>query len=134
MKRGDKIKPTIGKNVSRSRVILYVSCTVGVNPSILGYMSNGEMVPEVMMTLENRSNTGRIARAGSRHLVEVNLAWLSNLMESIKQGTYVKWNTGLGIVEFSVSNGSKINRKPMQREYLSQPIAWHWRRMYAPFS
>jgi hypothetical protein len=31
-------------------------------------MSNGEIVPEVITTLLNRSKTGLIAREGSRHL------------------------------------------------------------------
>lgn len=42
--------------------------TTGWKPRIFGYMSSGEMVPEVMMTLLYRSNTGLIASAGSRHL------------------------------------------------------------------
>ncbi len=33
-------------------------------------MSRGEMVPDVMTTLLKRSNTGPMARAGSRQLVE----------------------------------------------------------------
>ena len=49
-------------------VIAYVSCTTGVNCSIFGYMSSGESVPDVITTLLNRSNTGLIAIAGSRHL------------------------------------------------------------------
>ena len=39
-----------------------------MNWSIFGYMSNGESVPDVMTTELNRSNTGLIAMAGSRHL------------------------------------------------------------------
>ena len=52
----------------RVRVIEYVSCTTGVNCSIFGYMSRGEIVPEVMTTVLNRSKTGLMAMAGSRHL------------------------------------------------------------------
>jgi hypothetical protein len=36
-------------------------------------MSSGEMVPEVMTTEENRSNTGAIAMEGSRQLEAVNI-------------------------------------------------------------
>ena len=36
-------------------------------PKILGYISNGESVPDVIMTDLNRSNTGFIARDASRH-------------------------------------------------------------------
>jgi hypothetical protein len=39
-----------------------------VNWSILGYISNGEIVPDVMTTLLKRSKTGLIASEGSRHL------------------------------------------------------------------
>ena len=46
----------------------YVSCTTGVNCSIFGYISNGEIVPDVMTTLLKRSKTGLMAIAGSRHL------------------------------------------------------------------
>lgn len=46
----------------------YVSCTTGVNCSIFGYMSNGEIVPDVMTTLLKRSKTGLMAKEGSRHL------------------------------------------------------------------
>jgi hypothetical protein len=34
----------------------------------LGYISSGEIVPEVMTTLLNRSKTGFMAKEGSRHL------------------------------------------------------------------
>ena len=54
-------------------------------------MSSGEIVPEVMTTLLKRSNTGRMARDGSRQ---------------------VKWNIGFGTVALSVSNGSRINMNP----------------------
>jgi len=46
----------------------YVSWTTGVNCSILGYMSSGEIVPDVITTLLKRSNTGLIANDGSKHL------------------------------------------------------------------
>ena len=62
------------------------------NPSILGYISSGEMVPEVIMTEEKRSTTGLMAMAASRH---------------------VKWRIGLGTVAVSVSYGSRIRRKPL---------------------
>jgi hypothetical protein len=54
-------------------------------------MSRGEMVPDVMMTLLNRSNTGAIASDGSRQ---------------------VKWKIGLATVACSVSYGSRMSRKP----------------------
>jgi hypothetical protein len=57
----------------------------------LGYISNGEIVPDVMMTEENRSKTGFMAMEASRQ---------------------VKWRTGLGTLAVSDSNGSRIRRKP----------------------
>ena len=39
-----------------------------MNPSIRGYISRGEMVPDVMITEENRSKTGLIAIAASRQV------------------------------------------------------------------
>lgn len=59
---------TSGRNAFLVSVIGYVSCTTGVNCSIFGYISKGEMVPEVITTLLNRSKTGLIARDGSKHL------------------------------------------------------------------
>ncbi len=50
-------------------VIAYDSCTTGVNCSIFGYMSNGEIVPEVITTELNRSKTGLIAIDGSKQLI-----------------------------------------------------------------
>ena len=58
----------IGKNDLRARVMLYDSCTTVVNPSIFGYISSGEIVPEVIMTELKRSKTGLIAIAASRHV------------------------------------------------------------------
>lgn len=63
-----------------------------VKPSILGYISRGEIVPEVMMTEEKRSKTGLIAMAASRQ---------------------VKWRMGLGTVAWLDSYGSRIRRKPL---------------------
>lgn len=59
---------TMGKKAFRVRVIGYDSWMTGWNCSIFGYMSSGEMVPDVMMTLLKRSNTGAIASDGSRQL------------------------------------------------------------------
>ena len=58
----------IGKNERRASVMLYDSCTTVVKPSILGYISKGEMVPDVMITEEKRSNTGFMAIAASRQV------------------------------------------------------------------
>ena len=60
---------TRGKKELRVSVIGYDSCTTGVNCSIFGYISSGEIVPEVMTTLLKRSKTGLIAMDGSKHLV-----------------------------------------------------------------
>lgn len=54
-------------------------------------MSKGEIVPDVMMTEENRSNTGLMAIEASRQ---------------------VKCRTGLGTLAVSDSKGSRIRRKP----------------------
>lgn len=59
---------TMGKKAFRCSVIGYDTSITGWNCSIFGYMSNGEIVPDVMTTEENRSNTGDIANDGSRHL------------------------------------------------------------------
>jgi hypothetical protein len=59
---------TIGKKALRVSVIGYDSWITGWNCRILGYMSSGEIVPEVMMTLPKRSKTGAMAREGSRQL------------------------------------------------------------------
>lgn len=50
----------------------YDSCTTGVNCSIFGYMSKGEIVPEVITTELNRSKTGFIAIDGSKQLIAAN--------------------------------------------------------------
>ena len=63
-----EMKLTKGRNELRVNVIVYVSCTTGVNCSIFGYISNGEIVPDVITTLLNRSKTGAIAKDGSRQL------------------------------------------------------------------
>ena len=59
---------TNGRKAFRVSVMAYVSCTTGVNCNIFGYISRGEMVPEVITTLLNLSKTGLIAREGSRQL------------------------------------------------------------------
>lgn len=63
-----------------------------MKPSIFGYISNGDMVPDVMITELKRSKTGLIAIAASRQ---------------------VKCRTGLGTVAVSDSKGSRIRRKPL---------------------
>lgn len=82
----------IGRKERRANVMLYDSCTTVVKPSILGYISKGEIVPEVIITELKRSKTGLMAIAASRH---------------------VKCKTGLGTVAVSDSNGSRIKRKPL---------------------
>ena len=104
-KRGDTVSLTRGRKAFRVNVIEYVSWTTGVNWSILGYMSRGEIVPEVMTTLLNRSNTGLIAMAGSRQ---------------------VKWNIGFGTVALSVSKGSRMSRKPVYREDVVMILRNRW--------
>ena len=80
----------------------YDSRTVASKRSILGYMSSGERVPEVMMTLEKRSKTGAMASEASRQ---------------------TRWKTGLGTVALSVSNGSRRRRKPACRWSVSECAA-----------
>jgi hypothetical protein len=70
----------------------YDSMTTALKPSILGYISKGEMVPDVMITELNLSKTGFIAIAASKQ---------------------VRWMTGLGTVAVSVSNGSTMSKKPV---------------------
>lgn len=86
-------------------------------------MSKGEIVPEVMITLLNRSKTGAMAKAGSIHLSKHTNAgagtslickgFQSSKALQEKENTYVKWKTGFATVAFSVSYGSRINRKPV---------------------
>jgi hypothetical protein len=66
--------------------------TTALKPSIFGYISKGEMVPDVMITELNLSKTGFIAIAASKQ---------------------VRWRTGLGTVAVSDSNGSKMSVKPV---------------------
>lgn len=80
--------------------MLYDSCTTVVKPSILGYISKGEMVPEVIITELKRSKTGLMAIAASRQ---------------------VKWRMGFGTVAASVSKGSRIRRKPLS--YVAARVA-----------
>ena len=54
-------------------------------------MSNGEIVPEVMTTLLKRSNTGLMAREGSRHL---SLCQLDSLMKQGLRKREVKYRIG----------------------------------------
>lgn len=63
-------------------------------------MSNGEIVPEVIMTEENLSKTGLMAIEASRQ---------------------VKWRMGLGTVAVSDSKGSRIRRKPLS--YVATRVA-----------
>jgi hypothetical protein len=74
-------------------------------------MSNGEIVPDVMTTEENRSNTGDIANDGSRHLPSAKSVWW----------THVKWNIGFGTVACSVSYGSRMSRNPLAYVATSVP-------------
>jgi hypothetical protein len=97
---------TMGKKAFRVSVIGYDSVRVGWNCRILGYMSSGEMVPEVMTTEEKRSNTGAIANDGSRHL------YVSAAPEQEGEATHVKWKIGFGTVACSVSYGSRISKNP----------------------
>jgi hypothetical protein len=90
---------TKGKKAFLVSDIEYVSITTGVNWSIFGYMSSGEMVPDVMTTLLKRSKMGLMAMAGSRQ---------------------VKWKTGFGTVALSVSKGSRMSRKPMRTSIRAQ--------------
>lgn len=74
--------------------MVYDCCTTVSNCNILGYMSSGEIVPEVMMTEENLSKTGLMAIEASRQ---------------------VKWRTGFGTEAVSDSKGSRMRRKPFRR-------------------
>lgn len=91
---------TKGKKQFRVKVMGYVSWSTGVNWSILGYMSRGEIVPEVMTTLLNLSKTGFIASDGSRHLESYG-PWVARFNKT--KSTYTRWKIGLGVVALSVS-------------------------------
>lgn len=64
----DPLVMTRGRKQLRVSVMAYDSITVAWKPSIFGYMSRGEMVPDVMTTLLNRSKTGCMAKDASRQL------------------------------------------------------------------
>lgn len=67
------------------------------------------MVPEVMTTEANRSNTGAIASEGSRQLISQLCPAIDVLLCA---QTDVKWNIGLGTVACSVSYGSRMSKNP----------------------
>lgn len=52
----------------RAKVIVKEAMTAGLKSRILGYMSRGERVPEVITTDWKRSNTGLMAILESRQL------------------------------------------------------------------
>lgn len=88
---------TKGRNELRVSVIEYVSWTTGVNCSIFGYMSSGESVPDVMTTVLNRSNTGLIAIAGSRQLVNASVKTKNEASVWRMPGRYIrKMENGVG--------------------------------------
>jgi hypothetical protein len=68
--------------------------------SILGYISSGDNVPDVMITELNRSKTGLIAIAASRH---------------------VKCKIGFGTSAVSDSYGSRMRRNPFS--YVATKVA-----------
>ena len=82
----------IGRKDLRVRVIVKDSWTTVLKLSMRGYMSRGDMVPDVTITELKRSKTGLIAMAASRH---------------------VKCRTGLGTVAVADSKGSRIRRNPV---------------------
>ena len=59
---------TIGSKQGLANVIVKEAMITGWKSKILGYISNGERVPEVMTTLWNLSKTGFMAIEESRHL------------------------------------------------------------------
>lgn len=101
-------------------------------------MSSGDIVPEVMTTLLNRSKTGLIAIDGSKHLGEgrgVDRSRKARFGFAVIR-THVRWNIGLGTVALSVSNGSRISRNPGGRHHVN--ICAEKKRfgalIYTPFS
>ena len=85
----------------RVSVMEYDSCTTGVNCSIFGYMSNGEIVPEVMTTELNRSKTVLIAIEGSRQLVRQCVSQQSPRGDPSWRAREVKdWVWHCGIIRF----------------------------------
>jgi len=90
----------MGKKDLLARDILYDSCTTVEKLSIRGYISSGDIVPEVMMTDRNLSNTGFMAIAASKQM---------------------KCRTGFGISAVSDSNGSRMRRKPLS--YVATRVA-----------
>jgi hypothetical protein len=75
---------TMGKNAFLVSVMGYDSVRVGWNCRIFGYMSSGDIVPDVMTTDENRSKTGAMANEGSKHL------WVRSYSTVHSDATYVK--------------------------------------------
>jgi hypothetical protein len=62
-----------------------------VNWSIFGYISRGEMVPEVITTLLKRSNTVFMAIDGSRHLRKVSRDF-RQILARLRQVKYGIWH------------------------------------------
>lgn len=60
----------------RAKVIVKEAMIAGLKSRILGYMSRGERVPEVMTTDWKRSNTGLMAILESRQL-QNNISYLT---------------------------------------------------------
>lgn len=82
---------TIGSKHGRASVIVNELITAGSKSRILGYMSMGDRVPDVMTTLWKRAKIGLIAIDESRQL---------------------KCSTGLATVGVLSSNGSMMTVNP----------------------
>jgi hypothetical protein len=59
---------TIGSMQGRASVMVKEAMTTGWKSRILGYMSSGDSVPDVITTDWNRASTGRMAIDESMHL------------------------------------------------------------------
>jgi hypothetical protein len=108
----------------------------GWNPSILGYISSGEMVPEVMMTLLNRSKTGPMASAGSKQL-QSNLSAKKNgknASHAHKVEYRIRHGRVFRLIRFENKQEpyhepiSKANTTPTAQERLTLLIRRHQRR------
>jgi hypothetical protein len=58
----------MGRKERRASDMGYDSCSTVLKLSIFGYISRGDMVPEVMMTDKKRSKTGLMAIEASRQV------------------------------------------------------------------
>lgn len=99
---------TIGSKHGRANVIVNEAITTGWKFNIFGYISKGDRVPDVIITVWNLSNTGLMAIEESKQLkIKNNYNCIR-----LKVGIYLKCKMGFDTVGVLSSKGSTIIVKP----------------------